>query len=142
MELEEILGDKYPHATLHDAKIETINLDYKNREARFKLSVCVGDPDAIEEEDRELRYSGILILTELVFCVIEPPDLLFYKEECNDLIIGDDGKIDALPNKYTSSFVHLINELKICHYFFVSNWNSFIFLGAKDAFFEWNNTCL
>jgi hypothetical protein len=137
MELEELFDNKYPHATFHDAIIESIKLDYKNKEARLELNVCVGNPDAVEEESRELRCSALLILTGLVFCVVEPPELQFYKDKCNSLLIGDDGKIDTLPNKYTSNFTPLISELKICHYFFVSNWNSFIFLGANDAFFHW-----
>jgi hypothetical protein len=137
MELDEVFDNKYPHATFHDAIIESIKLDYKNKEAKLELEICVGDPDALEEETRELRCSGVLVLTGLVFCVIEPPELQFYKEKCNELLIGDDGKINTLPSKYTSNFINLIGELKICHYFFVSSWNSFIFIGANDAFFEW-----
>src|SRR5882672_4473746 len=91
MELDEILDRKFPHATLHDAAIEKIALDYVLQEAVIECAVCVGDPAALEVESREVRQRGRLMFSGLLYCAIEPPDASYPFQEAKGLWLSSNG---------------------------------------------------
>ena len=74
--LDGLLGKKEPHATFHDARLVAVSLDYRNNEAVATWELCVGDPDDSMRAARERRRTGRLVLSGVVFWVIDPPRAL------------------------------------------------------------------
>ena len=133
MTLEE-LENSLPNG-LHDAAISDIAIDYKAKQAKLKLEVWVGDLDSEEDEIREAYRKGELILSGLVYFVIEPPDPT-YKYNAEDAITVGAG---SAKDKIKAS-VQLPQDLPsdvFAYWFFVHEWNSFIHVAAKDTKLEW-----
>lgn len=138
MNLDNLISNKYSHGTFHDAVIESINLDYMTNTAKLKCNICIGDPDSQEEKQRELRASGHLIITGLLYCVVEPPDPKYPYQQSGGLWVSDDGtlvpgKIPMKTKKPTP-----LPRGAFEHYFFINDWNSFIYIAAMNATFEWD----
>ncbi len=72
--LDELLWSDDSNATLHDAELLSLNIDYVQATAEFTLSVCIGDPSSDTKSIREARHTGILTVTGLEMLSIEPPD--------------------------------------------------------------------
>ena len=89
LDIDALLGDRYPHAGFHDGRIHSLRLDYETRRAEFSCCLWVGDMDATEYEAREATASGTLIVTGLLYCFVEPPG--------NDVGFDDHG----LPDIYS-----------------------------------------
>jgi hypothetical protein len=122
----------------HDALLQRISIDYVKREALIDLDVCIGDPDANEEEEREAHRLGHLRLYNLLFLVIEPPDPRY---PCNypEYLMIDSGPIPLLKKDPPINLPELLPADAFTHYFFVSDWNAFIYLAATDASFWWHD---
>ena len=74
--LDGLLGKREPHATFHDARLVALSLDYRNNEAVTTWELCVGDPDDSMRAARERRRTGRLLLSGVLFWVIDPPKAL------------------------------------------------------------------
>ena len=72
MTLEE-LAASLPNG-FHDAYIKGISIDYVSGTASFDLELWVGDDSAERKEEREVYRDARVTLSDLLFCVIEPPD--------------------------------------------------------------------
>ena len=59
---------------LHDAFLMKLYIDYLKRKATFDLDVWMGDPSSKDKKLRETYKKGRLIVHDLIFCTIEPPD--------------------------------------------------------------------
>jgi hypothetical protein len=112
-EIEETLPNGF-----HDANLRKIEIDYAKGEVKVEVSVWIGDLESSDEELREKKRDGRLMVSGLQFCMIERPDSRYPYQEAGSLWIADSNE----------GFIH---------YFFINNWNSFIILAAKDARFEW-----
>ena len=133
MTLEEI-SDSLPNG-FHDTQIKKINLDYANREARLDLEIWIGTDSSTKGEDPDTYRAAQLILSQLLFCVIEPPDPNYSYQEGKPLWV------DAGSSPYTqiSTSIRLpepLPEGAFIHWFFVNNWNAFIQVAAKNARLE------
>ena len=71
--LDAFLPDDEPHATLHDAVVMGLHIDYAGKRLVMQVRLCVGDPDSTDETVRERRRRAELIVEGLQFCVIDPP---------------------------------------------------------------------
>lgn len=136
MQLDECLADQEPNASFHGASIKRISVDYLTREAILDCSICVGDPSSKDEEVREARRGGRLRFQGLYYYVADPPDPEYPYIKGEALRISDDGTLTVsgkqergLPTNVPPGFVE--------HYFFVDNWNAFIYLAAESAGFDW-----
>src|SRR5229473_1564672 len=58
----------------HDAEIESIAVDYVSKRAVIKMRLHTGDPGAANEDEREAYKQADLLLSELFYFVIDPPD--------------------------------------------------------------------
>lgn len=132
MTIEDI-EKKLPNG-FHDAGLMKIEIDFTKREAYLNLRVSVSDSRDIEEIE-DLYKNGRLILKELLFFVIEAPDQNYISKKINELWISDSGPVQKLEIK--SNLPTQLPEDIFVHYFFISDWNAFIFVAAKNAFFEW-----
>jgi hypothetical protein len=65
--------DSLPNG-FHEAFLESVDVDYKSRRGLIKLRLCVGDPDAATQKEREAYKGADLSLVDLVYFVIEGPD--------------------------------------------------------------------
>jgi hypothetical protein len=135
MGFEEIFDASFPNG-LHDAEIERVALDYVAREAVFDCSVWVGDMDAAPGEAREAHRRGRLVFTGLLYCVIDPPDASYPYQDRESLWVASDGPVG--PNKDPGQ--HLPKNLPdgaFARWFFIKDWNAFIYVAARKVRFEW-----
>lgn len=133
MTLEEI-SDSLPNG-FHDAQIKKLNLDYVNREATFDLEIWIGTDSSTKGEERDAYREARLTLSQLLFCVVEPPDPNYPYQEGKPLWV-DAGS--SLPTQ-TSTSIRLpepLPEGAFIHWFFVNNWNAFIHVAAENARLE------
>lgn len=72
MTLEEIAAS-LPNG-FHDTYIKGISTDYVIGTVSFELEIWVGNDAAEKEEEREVYRAAPLTLSDLLFCITEPPD--------------------------------------------------------------------
>ncbi|HEV2863663.1 MAG TPA: hypothetical protein VGX48_21800 [Pyrinomonadaceae bacterium] len=136
LHIESLFGGEYPHASFHDSTIRKIAVDFLTREAKFDCVVFVGDPDDREAQPREA--SGILTFTGLLYITAGPPSSSYPYEE-GGLEISYDGPVETTNFKAPiPTLPETLPEDAFTHCFFVNNWNSFMFIAATGAHFEWS----
>jgi hypothetical protein len=120
----------------HDAFLESVDVDYRSRRALIKLRLCIGDPDAAIQSEREAYKGAALELLNLVYLVIEGPDPRSKYAEANRLWIdGGEVKRDSAPAAPVP--VEQLPSDAFAYWFFVRDWNSFIHVAARDARLQW-----
>lgn len=134
LDINNLLGDKYPNASFHDAEIHAIHLDYVAHEAWL---ACELDTDFGGQTGK-----GTLHLTGLLYFVIEPPHAEYPFEDSLGIEITGDGSVattdfkgglPALPK------LHDIDaEAAFVNWLYVVTWNACIFFAATGARFEWH----
>jgi hypothetical protein len=136
LRIEALFGERYPHASFHDSTINKITVDLLTREARFDCTVFVGDPDDRDAQPREAP--GALTLTGLLYISVGPP-YPDYPYEDGGLEVSYDGPVE------TTDFKAPIPKLPeplpgdaFTHCFYINNWNSFMFVAATGASFDWS----
>jgi hypothetical protein len=120
----------------HDSHILRISIDYVRGEAAFLIDVDLTLPD--EKVDVPSRQ-GELKLTGLLYCVIEPPSYSFAKEyvfaEDKLWITADSSDFSEL--KEQPKLPEPIPDGGFRHWFYDSHHNSFIYVAAMNASFQW-----
>jgi hypothetical protein len=98
----------------------------------------VGDLGSAIYAEREARRRGVLTLTGLLYFVIEPPDPGYpFEESPSGLDITSDGATSTLDTRH--ALPPLEDGAVFAHYFWVNDWNAFIFVAARGAVFEWDS---
>ncbi len=118
----------------HDATLIAVALDFAKHEARLKLDIWVGNLDSSDDTVREAHRPAEVVLTGLLYWVSEPPESSLSDEEPSAPRI-DTGKIEELPSPPTK--LPSIPSDAFRNYIYVFDWNSFIYLAARDASFSW-----
>jgi hypothetical protein len=118
--------------------IHSIQLDYVNREAIIKLDVWVGDLNSGDENLRDKYQSGQLILSDLLYCVIEPPDNTYQYHKASPLWV-DAGPIEKLSTNPSVPLPSPIPADSFGYYFYVQDWNAGFYIAAKSALLKWVN---
>jgi hypothetical protein len=130
LDLDNLLGNRYEHATFHDAVLESLHVSYAEQSASLVFKIPAG------VECGDLRYqAGVLSFGGLQFMVVEPPDQPYSYCEPAGAWITSDG---AFPDPKMRSSFKIPKPLPddgFVHYFFASDWNAFIFIGATEASF-------
>src|SRR5882672_7773179 len=126
--------DKMLPNGFHDAEIEQLVWNFQKCSAVFDMDFWVAET----EEDREKRRRGKLELHEIVFISIEPPvprlsDPRPYRSSAGTLQI--DGAL-AGENNFPDLKLTFPLDKEIFS-FYVSNWNSFIYISASEATLTW-----
>ena len=121
----------------HDADIKSISIDYVAGTATFDLEVWVGDESAAKEEGREVYRAAVLILSDLLFCVIDPPDPRYEYYEKKALWV-DDASRGAASISTSVTLPTPLPENTFVYGFFVNNWNAFIHVAAMNARLEFS----
>jgi hypothetical protein len=137
LDLDALLGEMHPSASFHDAIIRTICIHYESRELWMGCTLPIGDPDAESKEAREATADGTLQFSGLLYCVLEPPDTNYAFEE-NGLEVSSNGSVATTKFKGPHpALPDISEEAAFVHWFFVSNWNAFLFIAATGARFVW-----
>lgn len=136
LDLIGLLGERYPFASFHDAKIHAIHLDYKTRVLQMECTLWLGDLDAPTTEQREATAPGILTISGLLYYVIEPPHINSCFED-GSMDITSDGNVATTQFQAPLPELPPVPEEAFLHWFFVNNWNSLVYIAATDARFVW-----
>ena len=115
----------------HDALIKRISVDYAERKIVISIAILTGVPDAATEQERESYADAILTVSDFLFCVIQPPDTQ-YAFKLDGPLSVDSGS----GNPEGVAFLENIPPDAFVHWFFVNEWNSFIYIAAREAHLE------
>lgn len=118
----------------HDAEIYSIAIDYGAAAVTLDMNFWIGD---LEGSNREECRRGIVKVTGLIFCSIDPPDPAypFLTDGSPVTVSGDSARSDTCP-----ALAMLLSGFPLgvfCFRFFVNNWNAFIHIAAKDVLIAW-----
>jgi hypothetical protein len=133
--LDGLLGEDEPHATLRDACLVSVSLDYRNNEAVAAWEVCIGNPDDSTRGARDRRRPGRLVFSGLLFWVIDPPKALDARPGLPRL--NGDGPLSRAPTSRGRRLARLIPAGASGWYFFFSSWNAYVYCGATRVTYEW-----
>ncbi len=137
LKLNSLLGNRFPCASFHDAVIHTLSIDYNARILTMRCSLDVSDPDA-PNITAIGTAQGTLLLSGLIYCILPPPDNN-YSFEQGELEITSNGNYDeVLLDPSSASLPEVSDDAAFVHWFFVSNWNAFIWVAAIEAEFVWD----
>jgi hypothetical protein len=131
MTLEE-LENTLPNG-LHDSEVKRISVDYEQRSLVLEIAVWVGSMDDAPER-REAYKSARIEISGLLFVAMDLPDPNYPFKDGNLRINGcdmsknlDKKLVDSLP---PDAFFRSL---------WVSEWNAFIHIAARDAQIRWND---
>ena len=126
VELEHSLGIGF-----HDADLYEVSINFAKRTIELSLAVCIGDPDALELEERERMRKGKLVLSGFTYCALDPPDPRYP--------YGLHEPLDVDPCEPDSSLYERYALLPgaFAARFFITDWNSFLHFDAVTAEFSW-----
>ncbi|MBI4749954.1 MAG: hypothetical protein HY774_15820 [Acidobacteria bacterium] len=134
--LDELLWPDNSNATLHDAELLSLTIDYVRATAEFTLSICIGDPSSDDGVIREARQPGILTVTGLEMLSIEPPTRDNSRSPHKGLLVDAD-----LETTFIRSRVQIVDQPQdqIQFWIYVLDWNSFMRVTGKKASFRWED---
>ena len=140
MRIEEI-SSSLPNG-FHDSEILNINLDYRTSTATVLFNIDLSDP---ENEVETSSRNGILTLNGLLYCLIEPQTYQFP----NEYEVNTDNRMwitydtsDFATLKYADGeappkLPEALPNGAFRHAFYSSNHNSYVYIAAMGASFEW-----
>ena len=132
MTFEEL--DKELPNGFHDAELHDLRIDYVSGSAILRMGLDFGSYDRSNSPDYrvgELRVSG------LYFCSIETPDPNYpYLPDGSPLnVSGDPGKPET--RRALEELSSTLPPGVRCFRLFVNEWNSFIYIAARDVLICW-----
>ncbi len=135
MTLNELAGT-LPNG-FHDSVVHVISLDYSKHEIKLSVAVWVGNSDATDAAAREAYRMGQLTLSDMAFCVIEPPDPTYPYYEKDGIVVD----MDEVKNLRKPPLIQLplVPQGMFLNWIYVRQWNSFIYVAARNADLVWDN---
>jgi len=126
----------------HDVKINRISADYVKREVEFEYVIPVGfwnSPNRYGITEGEIK--GSLFMTGLLFLVVEPPDANYPYDDSEGIEITSEGPAttEEFAAKYAARLSGMPQDLPedaFLHWFYVADWNTFIFVAATGMRFR------
>jgi hypothetical protein len=115
-------------SVLHDGGLRTLAIDYTLQQATFGLNICVGDPEATTEAEREAYQAVTLTISGLLWCVIECPENA--DSAAGDELWIDAGLIDSLKER---PMVPAVPDRAFAWWIFGRPWNAFIYVAGRTA---------
>lgn len=131
MTLEE-LEKRLPNG-LHDSRVSRIAIDYDQRKLILDIDVWVGDMNRDAREQRETYKRGQVLISGLVFTVMEPPDPRYPFSTATRLTIAGCDMSKNLSAELKSS----LSADTFFRSLWVNEWNAFIHIAAKNAELKW-----
>ena len=115
----------------HDALIRACHVDFAARTASFDLDVWTGDLESPDSDVRERYAAATLLLDELAFCELQPPDPTYPFQKAAPL------RVDLSEPDASHPVIKILPTGTFAGRFFVMNWNAFIYIAARHARLEW-----
>lgn len=116
---------------LHDSLLGQLAVDLEARTLEFVLSVCVGDVDSPDMEERERRRKARIRLSGLVYFAVDPPDPKYPYD------LGEATDVDACGPDEQLSGRYPLPRGAFSGRLFVTDWNAFIHFAATEASLSW-----
>lgn len=136
--LDDLLGNDEPCASFHDAYLERVSADYLDRKLVMEFDLSIGDPDGSTEEERQRYRKGTLELGGLVFWGIDPPQEEDFSRYAGPLWVVSDGFLeDAKTETARTPMKRLKNPSLNAWYLYLSDMNTFAYIVAEAAVFQW-----
>ena len=110
----------------HDSKILNVRLNYGQRTAEIDMEIWVS---LLDDTDTEKYQSATLLITDLVYFVIEPPGPPNVSHGPITLVDGGSTELEQSAFQLPKP----LPDGAFTYWFFVSNWNSFIHIAASNA---------
>ncbi len=127
--LDDILDSCEPHGTFHDAFLVETKRIGDTTELRFSL--CVGNPAATTEDDRERRRLGVLTFHGIHEWIFDPRDTKLGSW------LTADGSIADLDSDESRRFLENLSPNLLEHYMYFSDTNAFLFVACGKIEFHW-----
>ncbi len=132
IDISDVVGIRF-----HDVKISRISVDYIKRELEIDCTIPawnIPNWDGVTEGGKK----GTLLFTGLLYFVTEPPAPNYPYEDSKGIEITDEGSVtpESIDMAYVSRLPQNLPDEAFLHFFFVDEWNAFIFIAATDAFFR------
>ena len=112
---------------LHDARFEAIEIDWSGA----RLTLCAR---VMMSETQDLEQRAKLVVSGLVFCTIDPPEIDptrgYEPTPASGLWVDTGG---GAANADAKRRLPAVPEGCFLHWFFVHQWNSFIHICARNA---------
>jgi hypothetical protein len=110
----------------HDSKIFSVRVDYEQRTAEMDMEIWVADAeDTAPEQYRRCT----LLISDLIYFVIEPPGPPNVSHDATSLVDGGSTDLEVFADKLPKP----LPAGAFTYWFFVSNWNAFIHVAALRA---------
>lgn len=133
--LDSLLDGEEPHATFHDAELLSVRVDYRKRELVALWRMCVGDPNADDQAERERRREARLTLHDLAVWAMEPP--AEPHSAGGPPWLTADGPLQESTTATGRSLAKLLPAGTRSWYLYFSDLNAFAYCGAGRASVEW-----
>ena len=122
---------------LHDADLLRFEVDYEKRTAEFEFNAWIGDLDSTDHAEREKHQHVKLLIRGLHFLIFEKPDPNYIFGTAAPGV-PEVGGFSAWNGEFAppDEIGRLVERMPVSAFYeaaFVSNWNSFIHIGADDA---------
>lgn len=114
---------------LHDAYLEALEIDWPNAKLVMSVRVMI-----TERQDMDRRMK--LIVTGLVFCVIDPPRADARGGSTAEGALWIDSG-EGAANEEARATLPEVPAGCFLHWFFVHPWNSFVHVCGERAALEW-----
>jgi hypothetical protein len=134
MQLEQ-LENSLPNG-FHDSLLEAVEIDYVSRKVLMKMQLCIGNPDASVEAEREGYRPAELLLSDFLYFIIDPPHLDYKYAEQKALRLHA-GRADEESAPAPPIPLQRLPSGASAYWFFVSDWNSFIHVAAMSVGLQW-----
>jgi hypothetical protein len=134
--LDDLLGSEEPNGTFHDATLLSVSIDYSSRVFVAEFELCVGDPDASDEQVRERRRAGRLRVEGLQVWAVEPPTGMI-DAPLRRLWLTADGPLAECPTEAGKALALSVGENGAAWYLYFSDLNAFAYLVGERQAFEW-----
>lgn len=122
----------------HDITVNRIDIDYSKRKVVFECIIPVGfwnSPNRYGLTDGEIKCT--LNISGLIYLLMEPPDKNSKYENTGVIeIIGEGSVTQDKFEVQLSRMPQNLPEDAFLHYFYVCEWNSFIFIAATGISFQ------
>lgn len=115
----------------HDARLHSCHVDFVARTASLALDILIGTPESEDSTARERYAAAILLLEGVAFFEVQPPDPTYPFQTSDSL------QVDLSEPEANHPLIKTLPKDTFAGRFFVSNWNSFIYVAARQARLEW-----
>jgi hypothetical protein len=130
--LDALLAHSENHGTFHDATL--VMIQQRDDCTEFDFSLCVGDPDASDPDERESRRMGKLIFYGVHDWKCDPRDTTLSNV---GTWLTADGAPTEIDSDVAREFVNNVPPDLPQHYFYFTDTNTFLFFAFDKLEFRW-----